>query len=581
METRIITRWARRAARASSALALSLMASTALAQAPTPAPAPAQAPPPAQPSGQVQVQAQALTPLDLWSAAGRDTGLPDTLWRHTSPELARAVLTVLPDHPLSPAMATLARRVLETGATAPQGAGSDMALAALRVRALVALGSLDSAEAILARTPSVETSEPMSREKAELALLAGRDSEACDTGRALQANRDGPWWLKLRAYCSLVDKQPAAAQVTMDLLRQSPGRSPAFERLMTAAINGGPAGKPALDEPLDFALSRRLGLDLTAAVPTAPMPETVALARDPNTPQAARLEALARALRLDAVPAKAVRDAYLAAQGAPPAPPPGAAPGWAATPTPPPPLQTALADPSAAGEAALYAVAAQSQDLSAREQAISALLGRSKTNIDFLALSRLVAPAIANLMQAAPALRDPVLFATASAMAGDARTAAAIRANIQQGQSPTSAPLDLALLDALIATETGKGRETALDRLIERGGAGDPKDRARAQAAAVLLANLEVEMSPGALAQLTTFDLAPARASPARLTALDAAASDHRMGETSLVALQIAEPAAQGLTVADRAAIAAALHRSGLHRDAVETVAQGLLAEMK
>ena len=567
METTIITRWARRAARASSALALSLTASAALAQAP------------AQPAG--QVQSQNLRALDLWSAAGRDAGLPDTLWRHTSPELARAVLTVLPDRPLSPAMAALARRVLATGANAPEGAGSDLALAALRVRALVALGDLSAAESILARTSGIETSEPMSREKAEVALLAGRDAEACETGRNLQEGRDGPWWLKLRAYCSFVDKQTAAAQVTVDLWRQGGGRGPAFERLMNAAINGTPAGKPALDEPLVFALSHRLGLDLTAAVPTAPMPETVALARDPNTPQAARLEAVARALRLDAVPVQAVRDAYVAAQGAPTAPPPGAGPGWAATPTPPPALATVAADPSAAGEAGLYVIAAQSHDLSEREQAISALLGRSKTNIDFLALSRLVAPAIADFMQAKPALRDPVLFATASAMAGDVRTASAIRVSIQQGQSPTSAPLDLALLDALISVQTGKGVEAALDRLIERGGAGDPKDRARAQAAALLLADLDVEMSPGALAELASFDLAPAHASPARLAALDAAASDHRMGEAALVALAIAEQAPQGLTVADRAAIAAALHRSGLHRDAAETTAQGLLAYIK
>jgi hypothetical protein len=567
METTIITRWARRAARASSALALSLMASAAFAQAP------------AQSSG--QVQAQSLRALDLWSAAGRDTGLPDTLWRHASPDLVRAVLTVLPDHALSPAMAALARRVLETGANAPEGAGSDLTLAALRVRALVALGDLSAAETILARTASIEASEPMSREKAEIALLAGRDGEACDTDRALQQGRDGAWWLKLRAYCSLVGKQPAAAQVTLDLWRQGGGRAPAFERLMNAAINGTPAGKPALDEPLVFALSRRLGLELAAAVPTTPMPETVALARDPNTPQATRLEALARALRLDAVPVQAVRDAYLAAAGASAPPPPGAAPGWTATPTPPPSLQTAAADPSATGEAGLYAVAAQSHDLSEREQAISALLGRSKTNIDFLALSHLVAPAIAELVRAQPALRDPVLFATASAMAADAKTAAAIRANIQQGQSPSSAPLDLALLDALISVQTGKGAETALDRLIERGGAGDPNDRARAQAASLLLADLDVDMSPDALTQLASFELAPARASPARLAALDAAASDHRMGETALVALEIAEQAAQGLTIADRAAIAAALRRSGLHHDAAETVAQGLLAEMK
>ena len=122
-------------------------------------------------------------------------------------------------------MATLARRVLETGANAPEGAGSDQALAAMRIRALVALGDLGAAEAVLARTPAIETSEPLSRAKAEVALLAGRDGEACETGRALQEGRDGQFWLKLRAYCSLADKQPAAAQVTMDLV--APGRGQA------------------------------------------------------------------------------------------------------------------------------------------------------------------------------------------------------------------------------------------------------------------------------------------------------------------------------------------------------------------
>jgi hypothetical protein len=526
-----------------------------------------------------QVQAQALKPLDLWSAAGRETGLPDTLWKETSPELARTVLSALPDRPLSPAMATLARRVLETGANAPDGAGSDQPLAAMRIRALVALGDLGAAEAVLARSPAIETSEPLSRAKAEVALLAGRDSEACETGRALQEGRDGPFWLKLRAYCSLVDKQPAAAQVTLDLTHQGGAKPTAFDRLMNAAINGTAAGKPALDDPLTFALSRRLGLDLTATVPTAPMPVTVALARDPNTPQPTRLEAMARALRLEAFPVQAVRDAYLASQGvtAPGATPP---PGWTASSTPPPTLEAATADTSANGEAALYAIATTSSDLSQREAAISALLGRSKTNIDFLALSRLASPAIAELTQAQPALRDPVLFATASAMAWDVKTSSAIRASIQQDASPSSAPLDLALLDAMIASRSGKGEGLALDRLIERGSRGDAKTRGRAQAAALLMAQAGAPMSPKALAELASFELAPAKTSPARIAALYASATEKRMGETALVALAIAEPASQGLGTPERAAIAGALHKAGFQRETSETVVQGLVALM-
>ena len=191
---------------------------------------------------------------------------------------------------------------------------------------------------------------------------------------------------------------------------------------MNAAINGTAAGKPALDDPLTFALSRRLGLDLTAAVPDrAHAGDRRPGARPEHAPEP-RLEAMARALRLEAFPVPAVRDAYLASQGAV-APRRGAAAGMVASSTPPPSLATATADPSAEGEAALYAIAMTSSDLTEREPAISALLGRSKTNIDFLALSRLASPAIASLVEAHPALRDPVLFATASAMAGDEKTA--------------------------------------------------------------------------------------------------------------------------------------------------------------
>jgi hypothetical protein len=256
---------------------------------------------------------------------------------------------------------------------------------------------------------------------------------------------------------------------------------------------------------------------------------------------------------------------------------PGATPppGWTASSTPPPTLEAATADTSANGEAALYAIATTSSDLSQREAAISALLGRSKTNIDFLALSRLASPAIAELTQAQPALRDPVLFATASAMAWDVKTSSAIRASIQQDASPSSAPLDLALLDAMIASRSGKGEGLALDRLIERGSRGDAKTRGRAQAAALLMAQAGAPMSPKALAELASFELAPAR-----IAALYASATEKRMGETALVALAIAEPASQGLGTPERAAIAGALHKAGFQRETSETVVQGLVALM-
>jgi hypothetical protein len=283
-------------------------------------------------------------------------------------------------------------------------------------------------------------------------------------------------------------------------------------------------------------------------------------------------------LRLGAISAQTARDVYLAAMGATPAPPPSATPGWQATPTPPPDAAAAAADPSARGEAGLYAVAATSSDLTQREAAISALLGRSKTNIDFLVLSELVAPQIADLVKAGAPLRDPVLFASAAALAGEPRTAAAIRGSIRESAGPGTDPVDLAILDALIATRAGQGAGPTLDRLIERGGTGDPRQRARAQQAALLLAATGAPISAQALGELASFDLPAGRASPARLAAMEAAAREKRMGATALIALEVAAAAPQGLSTPDRAAIAGALARAGLERDAKDTVAQGLIA---
>ncbi|HKP77752.1 MAG TPA: hypothetical protein VJU34_01355, partial [Phenylobacterium sp.] len=68
-----------------------------------------------------QVQVVQLAPPDAFSTPGRDTGLPADLWRGTPVETARTVIPQLAARPLSPAAASLARRVLATGATGPEG----------------------------------------------------------------------------------------------------------------------------------------------------------------------------------------------------------------------------------------------------------------------------------------------------------------------------------------------------------------------------------------------------------------------------------------------------------------------------
>jgi len=229
------------------------------------------------------VEVSALAAPDAFSTPGRDTGLPPELWQGASVRTARTVLPLLAARPLSPAAAQLARRVLATGAAGPKGSADDPALAAARAEALVALGDVAAAAKVLDRAPALDRSAELSRAAAEAALLAGDEARACATAAALTTGRDEIYWLRLRAYCQALAGQHDQALLTFDLA-QSQARDLVFGRLMTAKLSGGPPGAASLRNGLDYALSRSLNLDLSAAKPAPAV--AAALAGGPPPPPA-------------------------------------------------------------------------------------------------------------------------------------------------------------------------------------------------------------------------------------------------------------------------------------------------------
>jgi len=233
------------------------------------------------------VQAQALPKLDLFST-GREAGLGQDLWKGASADIARAVIPTLANRPLSPAGLSLARRLLAQAATAPDGAGADADLAAARARALLALGEAPLADSILDHTPGLADNAALSQTAAETALITGQDAKACAISDALGAGRDALYWLRLRAYCQLIAGKTDAAQLTFTLATQQ-GKDATYARLMGVAINGaGDPGPASLRNGLDFALSRRLKLDLTPALASAPLPISAQIAAaNPPAPPAA------------------------------------------------------------------------------------------------------------------------------------------------------------------------------------------------------------------------------------------------------------------------------------------------------
>ncbi|RAK51522.1 hypothetical protein [Phenylobacterium deserti] len=226
-------------------------------------------------------QAVEVAPLaapDAFSIAGRQTGLPATVWQGASIDTVGKVLPLLASKPLPPAAAALARRVLATGAPGPRGIGADAGLTAARAQALTAVGDPGAAAAILARAPGVDRSAELSRAAAESALLAGDDARACAIGQALTVGREDVYWLRLRAFCQATAGETAQAQLTFDLAH-STSRDAVYGRLMSAKLAGaGSPGAASLRNGLDLALSRSLGLDLSAAKPAPAVAAALAAA---------------------------------------------------------------------------------------------------------------------------------------------------------------------------------------------------------------------------------------------------------------------------------------------------------------
>jgi hypothetical protein len=205
------------------------------------------------------VEVAPLSAPDIFSGGSRETGLPETLWKGSSAEMARRVIPQLGAKPLTPAARALALRLLTTGANAPDGAGEDRLLAAARGRALLGLGDAGAANAAVERIPNLGAEPVLAEAAAEAALIAGADDRACRIENSLATGRGDAYWLRLRAYCQAAAGQPDAAQLSLTLASEA-ARDPVFTRLITALMFGGDAGPGSARNGLDLALSRKLNL---------------------------------------------------------------------------------------------------------------------------------------------------------------------------------------------------------------------------------------------------------------------------------------------------------------------------------
>jgi hypothetical protein len=415
----------------------------------TPAPTPAaEGTAPTTPPVDESIVATPLAPPDpTWASAlgDADHPLPPTLWQGTPRSL---VVTLLPQlaPTTSPAWGRLARRLLLSGAAAPQGEDvpDHPGLAALRVDRLKALGELAGALAVLDMLPStLRNSDELDRGHIELSFAMNDIAGGCRDVKDSVARHQGVWWDRALIACQALAGDQAKASLGLGLLReQKAPADPAFDALIDS-LGGHPSKLEKLPDPspIRVTLVAAAKLPLPAdAVAAADLPTLRAWAGNDAVPALQRLAAAERATALGALPPKALADLYAKVEFKPEEI--GAA------------IKQSKAPETPRDRALLFAVARTDPAVTVRAKALGALLADGRKRGNFLTMARIVTPLLADLPPGADLAASAPDAARAFYAAGQPEPAAGWLAVADAKTAPT-----LPLLARIAQGESGPARD--------------------------------------------------------------------------------------------------------------------------
>ena len=226
--------------------------------------APAQAGPPA---GAAQVPASPKgIEVDKLAATGREAagvldarngGLGAELWRGTPHALVEGLIQALPASIPSPALRELARRLLLTSATPPEGAtGGGPDLLSLRAQKLAEMGDFEDLKALMAAAPGAAGEETLARIGVEARLLEGKTSAVCAEIGNLIRSYHSLYWQKVQVFCQALAKKNQEVDAGIDLLREEgDDKDGAYFTLIDAIMGNKSAKVTSLDAATPLALA--------------------------------------------------------------------------------------------------------------------------------------------------------------------------------------------------------------------------------------------------------------------------------------------------------------------------------------
>lgn len=354
---------------------------------------------PLPPGGVYQRGLDSLDPSSPGTLTEGDGGLPRTMWDGSDRRTLVALLPRMPIGQGSPAMRSLAERLLLTEARIPEARTPDQNpydVLQARVDRLATGGYTSELADLFGRVPERIDNSRLTRSRVESLLLVGTTQAACDEALSANQRSDEAVWLDVVGFCKAVAGDVSGASLTADLLRDTGTDDPDYFTLLSwLGLPEGERGeKPALANdkpltPLKLAMLKMSGSELAAATLDGAAPMVlVAVAGDRDLPGDIRLEAAERAALAGAIGADELASAYAGAT--------------LHAPDLDDPITAAANQPGARGNALLYRAAMDAPDVSTRLAVLQAIWQRARADGMFPLAARVNAEATKMLPAGTP-----------------------------------------------------------------------------------------------------------------------------------------------------------------------------------
>ena len=254
----------------------------------------------------------ALDPSAIGALYDADGGLGVEMWRGSPRPLVETLIPMLPAVTRYAVAQSLARRLLLTAATVPDGELKAKSLIGLRLERLVAMGMADEARA-LGRLITAPIRDPvLHRALIDALWIVGDDAAACDRLRQLVREDSDPHWLKGLTVCQVAAGRQTEFGLAQALLRDQGVDDTTY--FIIAAALGDPKGAVAslaYPQPLYLAMLRAGRKPVPADALNGAGPAALAMiARSANATLELRLGAAEQAEAQGALTATALAKLY-------------------------------------------------------------------------------------------------------------------------------------------------------------------------------------------------------------------------------------------------------------------------------